>query len=226
MAGEAQIQFTIKLLRPSDPTEVGSEALRLARSISQITRDELIQITEPVRAGFKENFETESAAGDPWQVLAKRTQDEREELGFDREHPILVRKGDYKKSWLDVNDPNNALELTEKGRQDPLIGILPETFLAQLGRKDRAARLPERCNCLARSRQIPYQAFRVPGTPVWAFQFHPELDKGDNLERFNRYWEGYAPHMNPEEREQTLAQFRESPDTEKLLSRFTTLVFG
>ena len=115
MAGEAQIQFTIKLLRPSDPTEVGSEALRLARSISQITRDELIQITEPVRAGFKENFETESAAGDPWQVLAKRTQDEREELGFDREHPILVRKGDYKKSWLDVNDPNNALELTEKG---------------------------------------------------------------------------------------------------------------
>ena len=131
-----------------------------------------------------------------------------------------------------VHDPKNTevgtfeLELTENGRRDPLIGILPETFLAQLGRKDRASRLPERCSCLARSRQIPYQAFRVPDTPVWAFQFHPELDKGDNLQRFNRYWEGYAPHMSQEEREQTLSRFRESPETEKLLSRFTALVFG
>jgi GMP synthase (glutamine-hydrolysing) len=130
-----------------------------------------------------------------------------------------------------VHDPENTevgtfeLELTENGRHDPLIGILPDTFLAQLGRKDRASRLPESCRCLARSHQIPYQAFSIPDTPVWAFQFHPELDKGDNLERFNRYWEGYAPHMSLEERERTLARFRESPETEKLLSRFTELVF-
>jgi GMP synthase (glutamine-hydrolysing) len=131
-----------------------------------------------------------------------------------------------------VHDPENTevgtfeLELTEEGHRDPLLGSLPGTFLAQLGRKDRASSLPSGFSCLARSRQTPYQAFRVPDNPIWAFQFHPELDKEDNLLRFNRYWEGYAPHMSLEEREKTLTRFRESRETEKLLSRFTNLVFG
>lgn len=41
----------------------------------------------------KETFAAEGLHGTNWDELAPFTQDEREELGFPREHPILVRTG-------------------------------------------------------------------------------------------------------------------------------------
>ena len=131
-----------------------------------------------------------------------------------------------------VHDPENTevgtfvLQLTAEGRDDPLLKILPEAFRAQLGRKDRASRLPEGYSCLAFSALSPYQAFRVAGKPIWAFQFHPELNLDDNRKRFKRYLSGYAPHMSLEEQMETLNEFKESPEAEALLPRFMELVFG
>ncbi len=131
-----------------------------------------------------------------------------------------------------VHDPGTTevgtyeLRLTAAGREDPLLGILPESFLAQLGRKDRAARLPDGVPNLAASDRCPYQAFRLPGQPVWATQFHPELDADTNRRRFLRYLEGYAMHMSPEERRAALRRYHESPDAARLLPRFLELVFG
>jgi GMP synthase (glutamine-hydrolysing) len=130
-----------------------------------------------------------------------------------------------------IHDPENTevgtlpLQLTKEGRNDPLLSSLPDSFLAQLGRKDRASRLPRGYSGLAFSSSSPYQAFRVLNKPIWAFQFHPELNREDNRKRFERYLEGYAAHMSLEEQHQTLRNFKESPETEKLLPRFMKLVF-
>ena len=63
---------------------------------------------EPIRAairrGFLLNFERESAGNGPgWAALAEATNDERQRLGYPREHPILVRSGSYKASFVDAN---------------------------------------------------------------------------------------------------------------------------
>ena len=131
-----------------------------------------------------------------------------------------------------IHDPENTevgtfpIQLTLDGQLDPLMGTLPSSFLAQLGRKDRASRLPEGCTCLAFSSRSPYQSFRIGNLPIWAFQFHPELTRDDNRLRFERYIAGYAAHMSLEEQEETLQKFKESPETEELLPRFLKIAFG
>jgi GMP synthase (glutamine-hydrolysing) len=131
-----------------------------------------------------------------------------------------------------VHDPDHmetgtyVLELTEDGRRDPLFGGLPRRFRAQLGRKDRASHLPEGAVHLAASRRSPFQALRLPGKPVWATQFHPELTREANLKRFLRYLDGYTAHLSDEERQQAFERYDESPETHELLRRFLRLVFG
>ncbi len=130
-----------------------------------------------------------------------------------------------------VHDPGSAevgtleLRLTEEGARDELLGALPPRFAAQMGRKDRAERLPEGFVRLAESDRNRFQAFRVPRAPIWATQFHPELDEVTNRGRFLRYMDGYAGSMSPEEVEETLARFLPSPATAAILPRFLKLVF-
>lgn len=130
-----------------------------------------------------------------------------------------------------VHDPDNVevgtydLTLTVEGREDPLLGILPTVFAAQLGRKDRAEELPPGVVHLASSERSRYQCFRVPEKPIWATQFHPELDLASNRLRFDRYLKGYATHMSEAEREEARQRFSESPETDKLLPAFLRLVF-
>ncbi len=117
------------------------------------------------------------------------------------------------------------LTLTQAGRNDPLLGTLPPTFNAQLGHKDRADRLPQGFENLATSKLCRFQAFRVPNKPIWATQFHPELDSHTNKGRYLRYLEGYAEHLTEQQREETLETYRDSPETGELLQRFIALVF-
>ena len=131
-----------------------------------------------------------------------------------------------------VHDPANVevgtyeLDLTPAGCRDPLLGELPARFAAQLGRKDRADRLPDGVIHLAASERSPFQSFRIPDRAIWAIQFHFELDLRTNRMRFERYLKGYAEHMTEAERRETRRRFRESPHTGRILSRFLELVFG
>jgi GMP synthase (glutamine-hydrolysing) len=117
------------------------------------------------------------------------------------------------------------LTLTQAGDKDELLGTLPRQFRAQLGRKDRAAQLPPGCVNLAYSERSPFQAMRIPGKPIWATQFHPELSREENWLRFQRYQAGYATVMSEEERQAAASRFRGSPETEALIPRFLELVF-
>jgi GMP synthase (glutamine-hydrolysing) len=131
-----------------------------------------------------------------------------------------------------IYDPVNMevgsyqLTLAEAGRSDVLFKTLPPTFMAQLGHKDRAARLPDGVLHLASSVRAPFQALRVPGKPIWATQFHPELTGSENLRRFKLYLDDYAAVLTPEELQETIAGFQPSPDADQLLSRFMRLLFS
>jgi GMP synthase (glutamine-hydrolysing) len=129
-----------------------------------------------------------------------------------------------------VFDPDNTevgtypLRLTDEGRADELFGELPERFNAQLGRKDRAVRHPEGVPNLATSAASPFQALRIPGKPIWATQFHPELDRITNADRYRHYLNGYASHMSEEEKAASLERFEESSEASGLLRRFVEIV--
>jgi GMP synthase (glutamine-hydrolysing) len=82
--------------------------------------------------------------------------------------------------------------LTDEGRSDELFGRLPERFVAQMGHLDRATALPPGVPNLATSRRCPHQALRVPEAPIWATQFHPELDHDTNLDRCVAYAKQYV----------------------------------
>jgi GMP synthase (glutamine-hydrolysing) len=131
-----------------------------------------------------------------------------------------------------IHDPGctevGAFELTlsTHGRGDELFGYLPDTFMAQLGHKDRASCLPRGVFNLASSARAPYQALRVPGKPIWATQFHPELTVEDNLLRFSRYKHVYANLYSPLELQALVDGFRPSLEVEELIPRFLELVFG
>lgn len=118
------------------------------------------------------------------------------------------------------------MTLTETGEADELMGVLPKVFPAQLGHKDCAERLPPGVIHLASSRLNRFQAFRIPGQPIWATQFHPELDALTNRQRFEHYLDGYSEVLSAEERNEALRRFRDSPETEALLPQFLHVVFG
>lgn len=116
--------------------------------------------------------------------------------------------------------------LTESGKGDEIFGILPETFCAQLGHKDRAAVLPAGAINLATSDRSPLQAFKIENKPIYATQFHPELTMAQNRERFERYIAGYSHREDPVV-EQTIRQsFRPSHETRLLLTKFIDVVFS
>ena len=118
------------------------------------------------------------------------------------------------------------LALTAAGREDELFGRLPDRFFAQLGHKDRVEQVPPSALNLAISENSPCQSIRIPKKPIWATQFHPELSVEENLRRFRQYIDGYAGLLDEDELEETLARFRESPETDLLVPGFLDLVFG
>ncbi len=59
-----------------------------------------------------------------------------------------------------------------------------------------------------------------------ATQFHPELNKEENLGRYRLYAEAYSIHMSEREKQDVFDRFIESPHTEMLISRFLNIVFG
>ena len=92
------------------------------------------------------------------------------------------------------------IELTDEARVDPLFGDLPECFDAQLGHNDSATELCDDLIHLAKSEDCKYQAIRVKNKPIVATQFHPELTRECNLDRFRNYLENYKkPGQNFEQ---------------------------
>ncbi len=72
-------------------------------------------IQDAIRASFEINFATESDNGAKWAPLALRTMHERRILGFPMDHPILVRTGSYRESFLNPSHPDHISEVLIAG---------------------------------------------------------------------------------------------------------------
>ena len=89
-------------------------------------------------------------------------------------------------------------ELTEAGREDPLLRDLPRRFRAFVGHKEALQALPPGCVHLVSSPACPYQMIRH-GRHVYATQFHPEADAESFVVRIGVYRErGYFPAEDAE----------------------------
>jgi GMP synthase (glutamine-hydrolysing) len=115
---------------------------------------------------------------------------------------------------------------TPAAAADPLFAGLPPAFVAQAGHTDRAVAAPPDAELLASSAACPVNAFRVKGKPVWATQFHPELDPDAVAKRYMAYMEKYPPPDLPAGVPPSEAPFlrslRPSPHATRLLQRFAT----
>ncbi len=92
-----------------------------------------------------------------------------------------------------VTDPDLAelgvltLRLTGAGARDPLFADLGPSFRAVIGHEDSVAELPPGAVGLASSPRAEHAAFAIPGVPLYATQFHPELDRAGLAARLRRY---------------------------------------
>lgn len=88
--------------------------------------------------------------------------------------------------------------ITEAGRRDPLFRDTPNTFRAVSVHQERTPVAPPGVELLAYSDACPH-AFKVDGSPFWAFQFHPEVDRSVLIQRLRVYQQKYtenAAHFN------------------------------
>lgn len=95
------------------------------------------------------------------------------------------------------------VQLTDAGRDDPLLAGVPTTFRAFVGHKEAVAKLPADAVLLATGEACPVQMYRV-GSHCWVTQFHPELDAPGIGERIRVY--KHAGYFLPEETDALLVR--------------------
>jgi len=129
-----------------------------------------------------------------------------------------------------INDLLNAelgtieLTLSDAGQADPIFGQLPRVFTAQAGHEDHVVALPPDAVLLASSNQVPEQAFRFAGRPIYCTQFHPELDRTRMLERVVAYPE-YVERIARMPYDNFVHAVQDTPEANSLLRRFIDCVF-
>ena len=118
-----------------------------------------------------------------------------------------------------------TVSLTEAGRSDPLLGVLPRSFEAFTGHKEAIRKLPDHAVNLASTEGCPVHAFRV-GRNVYATQFHPELDVDGLCLRIEVY--KHSGYFAPEEADDLKSMARASSvhAPPRLLERFVELYGG
>ena len=112
---------------------------------------------------------------------------------------------------------------TEAAKKDTLFRQLPDVFPVQMGHKDGIVRLPDDCTILAYDEDFPIQAYRLSDYPIYATQFHPELDAEGNRYRYEFYFENYGSDNGDGPDPEILSSFRDSPEADRLLKSFLEL---
>ena len=129
-----------------------------------------------------------------------------------------------------IHDPDNRevgtyeVHVTEQAQTCALFGALPQRFYAQQGHNDRILNTPAGTIKLAESALAAVQALVVERKPVWATQFHPELDIAGNRMRYVSYIENYGGLVGSEEDDPVLSSLRPSEHATNLLCRFAQMI--
>jgi GMP synthase (glutamine-hydrolysing) len=108
--------------------------------------------------------------------------------------------------------------LTDAAAEDLLFHDVPNGFWAISGHKERAKVMPHDAVLLAFSDRCLYHAFKIPGKPFYAFQFHPEVDAEDLAARIVRYQSRYLD--SDEQLAEILNSLQETPISNELIGKF------
>ena len=111
------------------------------------------------------------------------------------------------------------LELSAEGETDPVFGPLGKRFQVQIGHEDIVTALPPQATLLASSERVENEAFRLEGAPIYATQFHPEIDRRGLIDRLKAY-PSYIHLAGAEDLEELEAMTPETPYTVGILTRF------
>ncbi len=118
-----------------------------------------------------------------------------------------------------------TLELTPAGETDPVFGPLGRRFQVQIGHEDIVTSLPPQATLLASSDRVENEAYRLEGAPIYATQFHPEIDRQGLLDRLRAY-PSYWPLAGAASWEELESITPETPHTVGILTRFLELALG
>ncbi len=112
-----------------------------------------------------------------------------------------------------------TVNLTEEGRQDPLLKEFPDQIRVLLGHKEACDQLPDGATLLLKGDQCPVQMFRV-GSNVYATQFHPEGDYEGFTLRIHAYKNhGYFPPETADDLIEAVCRV-DTPLAREILRRF------
>jgi GMP synthase (glutamine-hydrolysing) len=109
------------------------------------------------------------------------------------------------------------VKTTDDAIFDMLFADMPDAFPAQCAHQDKITKIPPGATLLASSARCAVQAFVIPGTDIYGFQFHPERSKSD-FEKIIALRK--ADHSSdPSRYESALVSLKESSDAESLVAK-------
>ena len=117
------------------------------------------------------------------------------------------------------------VELTHDGEADPVFGPLGRRFRVPIGHEDVVTKIPKNARLLASSDLVENQAFVFLDKPIYATQFHPELNRADLVARLTKYTE-YLPLTGHKSIKEFEDNTPETPESESILPRFLKEVLG
>ena len=127
---------------------------------------------------------------------------------------ILNKNKDYELGTVKIS-------LTDKAKSDLVYQGIQDQFPAVSVHRQYASVIPEPLEKLAYTGQCVH-SFKYKNKPLWAFQFHPEVDRDTLIKRltiFCRHYTDDAEHLN-----KVLGAAVETPESNILLGNFVERV--
>ena len=133
-------------------------------------------------------------------------------LAFDG--TILSKDSDYEMGSIPIR-------LTNLAEIDPVFKGTSDNFPALSIHRQYAVELPSNLDLLAYTDQCLH-SFKLRNKPLWAFQFHPEVDRATVFKRLAIYKEAYT--SSEEEFQKVLDSLVETPESHNLMLNFVNRV--
>ena len=127
---------------------------------------------------------------------------------------ILNKDKDYEMGTVKIS-------LTDKAKSDLIYQGIQDRFPAVSVHRQYASTIPEPLETLAYTGQCVH-SFKYKNKPLWAFQFHPEVDRETLVKRltiFSRHYTDNVEHLN-----EVLNSAVETPESNILLGNFVERV--
>ena len=127
---------------------------------------------------------------------------------------ILNKDKDYEMGTVKIS-------LTDKAKSDLIYQGIQDRFPAVSVHRQYASTIPEPLETLAYTGQCVH-SFKYKNKPLWAFQFHPEVDRDTLVKRltiFSRHYTANAEHLK-----EVLGSAVETPESNILLGNFVERV--